>query len=393
MSTEKLPDHFNDPYAVYMNLDLFDLLDSSSGAYDNNLILVDTEEIIFENYFNLRENLKDSQTNVFIIAHCKHQAFPHHNVKNVIKQISQDLNDYKNFKFVLITNTPYEQSIMLPQHKNFLWIHYPEYNAIYWPMYSDETPLGPRAVQKHFLSLNKRNELFRQILYYKFYYNNWLDKSYFSFLGENSFYGNYACPETFKQHHSVIEQSVEFSYLIKNSPTNFLKIEDDEFVSDYNKKINYNGFDPTWKINNKKLYENSFCSIIMETDPAHQFINVSEKTFRAIAIKHPFLLFSSAGTHQFLRELGLDSDLYNLMMPVDRGQNFQRMQSFLLIIENIARLSPTELNVLTVMLDEKLEQMRNNYRALYYQMIKRQADILEQIKKFIKVLPDRKLHG
>jgi hypothetical protein len=376
-----------------MNLELFDRLDTASGQYEKNKLIVDTEEIIFENYFSIREILKTNELDLTVIAHCKHQAFPHRDVKKIIKQIAQDLNDYKNFRFVLITNTPYDRSIILPQHNRFLWIHYPEYNAIYWPLYSDEKPLTPRSVKKHFLSLNKRNELFRQILYYKFHYNNWLEKSYFSFLGENNFYGSYQCQATFDKHHAVIASSNEFSYLTNNYPSKFIKIEHDNFVDDYDQKINYNGFDPTWKVNNQQLYENSFCSVILETDPASEFINVSEKTFRAISIKHPLLLFSSAGTQKFLCELGLDNDLYNLFKPADLGENFSRFQSFLLILEKIANLSTTELDVLTVMLDKKLDHMRDNYCQLYFNMISRQEKILSQIKTFVPFFPKSNLYS
>lgn len=369
-----------------MNLELFRSLDSMTGLHNGHFFISSNEENILDNYNDIRKLLEDSSvTNVTVVAHCADAAMPHHNLAAKLEQIKTDLRQYKNFKFVLIAGLPYHWEINFDDCCNFLYIFYPEYQGIYWPLYKDELPLGPRPIKKHFLSLNKRADLYRQILYYTFGQHNWIEKSYFSYLGEDYINGNLYSVDRFLEIDAQIKSSKYFRNLM--TPTEkFLSLNNDTLLESY--KNNYSSeSDPTWNIDHR-LYKESFCSVIMETSPTNKIINFSEKTFRAITYKHPFLLFGSENTHRFLiQELGIDLGIYNnVIANWDTGiNNDQRFENFIKFIAKIANLTVDDLTIINNLLNEKASHLRDQYRHVYNKMISKQDFILHSVKKFAKI--------
>lgn len=371
----KTPDH--------MNLELFRSLDSMSGLHNGHFFISSNEETILDNYDDIRKLLEDSSvTSVTVVAHCADAAMPHNDLVTKLEQVKKDLNRYKNFKFVLIAGLPYHWEINFNDHCNFLYIFYPEYQGIYWPLYKNELPLGPRPIKKHFLSLNKRADVYRQILYYTFDQNNWIEKSHFSYLGEDYIHGNLYSEKRFLEIDARIKSSKYFKNLM--TPTKkFLSLHNDTFLESY--QNNYSsGLDPTWNIDHR-LYKESFCSIIVESSPTNRIINLSEKTFRAITYKHPFLLFGSENTHRFLiQDLGIDLGIYNdVIANWDTGiNNDQRFENFIKFITKIANLTVDDLTVINNLLDNKTSYLRDQYRHVYDQMMSKQNFILHSVKKF-----------
>ena len=373
-----------------MNLDLFKTLDSYSGMHDGHFFISSHEENILTNYDDIRKLLENSELkSVNVVAHCADQAIPYSDFEKRFSQIKNDLNQYENFKFVLIVNSPYHWNFNFKIHENFLYIFYPEYQGIYWPIYKDESPISPRPIKKHFLSLNKRADLYRQILYYIFCQRNWVDKSYFSYLGENYLNGNIFSSQQFAEIDAAIKNSKYFGSLTIPDK-NFLQLDNDMSLDSYKEKSLISEFDSTWKpdIN---LFKNSFCSIVVETAATGNVVNLSEKTFRAIVYKHPLLLFGAPKTHQFMIEsLGLDFGIYqDSIIEWDVGNiNDLRFLNFINFIEKIANLNVDDLTLLSKLLDNKTSYLRDQYRHVYNNMLTKQAVILHNIKKFIKILPD-----
>lgn len=370
---------------LHTNLPLFDQLESLT-LHNNykQVFVVENENNILNNYDRIRSLLNDKSLTVNVIAHCRDQAVPHEDLEEKIKQIFFDLDHYENFKFVLIAPVPYHWNIDFSQHKNFLYVYYPEYCGIYWDLYKDVQPLTTRKLTKHFLCLNKRAEFLRLLLYYEFYNKNWLDKSYFSYLGEDYINGKMYCEKTYNRFKKEIMRFDRYQDL-KIPEKSFVKIEEDNLLQKYE-----NGFDgirnidPTWKVE-KSLYQKSFCSIIIETAPTKNIVNISEKTFRCISIQHPALIFSSINTNKFLLDLGLDYNLYNeIFIDWDNDfRDFERFDSYIKFIEKIANTNINELNILNNLLQEKLIAARDNYKNLAATMHLKQDELFKKIQKFI----------
>lgn len=376
----------------HMIIDLFRYLDSLNGTHnDGNTIISSNEEVIFKNYNSLREHLFTNQC-VTIISHCCDIAIVNENYHEIMNQISQDLDTYDNFRFIFITSLPYclpyTDSYSLPKHQRFKWIYFPEYNGIYWNLYSDIEPLYPRPVKKHFLSLNKRADLYRQILYYTFSANNWLEKSYFTYLGEDKFKGTLFSKDAVSNIDQIIERD-KYKHLLTHTHQQFLNLPNDKLLSDYN-----NGFniitepDPTWSVD-RGMYNESFCSIVIETDPSSQFINISEKTFRTISIKHPLILFAVPSTYKWLVELGIDYDIFFPdCMSWDNGTTpFNRLDNLIDFISKFEQTTLKELEFLTYELDEKLEHIRLQYKHLYNSINQAQDRIVREIAEVVTFLP------
>lgn len=369
----------------HTNLPLFDRL--ASLVINNShkqVFIVENENNILNNYQHIRSLLKDKNLTVNVIAHCRDQAVPHLELEEKVKQIFFDLSQYNNFKFVLIASVPYHWNIDFSQHKNFLYVYYPEYCGIYWDLYKDVQPLTTRKLTKHFLCLNKRAEFLRLLLYYQFYNKNWLDKSYFSYLGEDQFGGKLFCKKTYNHFKNEIIQLKKYQHL-KIPKKSFIELEEDTLIQKY--KNGFDGIqeiDPTWKIE-KSLYQKTFCSVIIETAPTQNIVNISEKTFRCISIQHPFIMFSSINTNKFLSDLGLDYNLYNeIFAEWDKDyRDFERFDSFIKFVEKIARIHIKELTILNNLLQEKLIAARDNYRNLAATMHLKQDKLFEKIKKFV----------
>ena len=370
---------------IHTNLPLFDQLESLTiNNSHKQVFIVENENNILNNYEHIRSLLNDKNLTVNVIAHCRDQAVPHPELQKKVEQIFFDLSQHDNFKFVLIAPVPYHWNIDFSKHKNFLYVYYPEYCGIYWDLYKDVEPLTTRNLTKHFLSLNKRSEFLRLLLYYEFYNRNWLDKSYFSYLGEDYINGKMFCEKTHDRFKNEIMKFDRYQHL-KIPKQSFIKIKEDNLLQKY--KNGFDGIheiDPTWKVE-KSLYQKSFCSIIVETAPTKNIVNVSEKTFRCISIQHPALIFSSINTNKFLLDLGLDYNLYNeIFVGWDNDfRNFKRFESFIKFIEKIAKANINELNILNNLLQEKLIAARDNYKNLAATMHLKQDEIFEKIKKFV----------
>lgn len=378
--TFKFNDYVETP--VHMNLPLFDKLESLTQDSDH-IIIVENELNIFNEYNQIR-SLLNSNNKISVIVHCRDQAMPHKDIFNKIDQVFYDLDYHKNYNFVLISAFPYHWNIDFSKNKRFLYVYYPEYNGIYWDIYKDVKPLSSRKLNKHFLCLNKRAEFLRLLLYYEFYNKGWLDKSYFSYLGENYLGGELFCKESHNYYKNEISKFNQYKHL-KIPSQSFIQINQDQLLNKYQKKFDtVNCIDPTWKVE-YNLYEKSFCSVIVETGPTHKIVNVSEKTFRCIAIQHPAIIFSSNGTNKFLKDLKLDYNLYHKIFQEwdSNSQDFERFDKFVKFIEKISNLNLENLNLLNEVIQDRLVATRKNYINLYHSMLSKQDKLFEKIQKFV----------
>jgi hypothetical protein len=214
---------------------------------------------------------------------------------------------------------------------------------------------GKKTYSKHFLLLNRRWRIHRPTLVALLVSKNLLDKGYVS-LGAND---------------QNLDWDMAYDVIVENNKNN--KFITSTLESNKEKILSLNDFTlDTENFENKQIeinplldqyYENSFMSIVTET----YFYNwntlfLSEKTFKPIAYKQPFILVSIPYSLQFLKELG-----YKTFHPfIDESYDLEiddakRMEMIVLEIERICNLSDKELKELSL----KVKDICNyNYKLL-----------------------------
>ena len=251
-------------------------------------------------FFKNLEKLATTTKPTVFISHCMDQVggFRYWHKIPLLNQVAQQNT---HLKFVIISVNEFELCNEVVRH------HFPEYHAVYWPLYQSVTP-SEQEITRLFLSLNKRGDPWRQVLYKKFWRDNLLEKSYFSYLCEDRNYGSLYHVPTWEdnRHWADTDFIPRFMPELTGSwPEKFRTLDDDILLDQYNlRNFNFDQ-DPTWKVD-QHLMDTSLCSIIIETDIGNPGVNISEKTIRALAMGHPMLLLGAHGTHQFLRDLGFD---------------------------------------------------------------------------------------
>jgi hypothetical protein len=110
--------------------------------------------------------------------------------------------------------------------------------------------------------------------------------------------------------------------------------------------------------------QKSFLNIITETCYTSNFVNLSEKTFKPIICKRPFLILGVPGCLQHLKDLGFKTfnkwwnESYDLELD-----NAKRLQQVYYITENILN---TPFEDLKIMLNEMNDILEHNHNHLNY---------------------------
>lgn len=205
---------------------------------------------------------------------------------------------------------------------------------------------GKIGYKKHYLLLNRRWRPHRTTLVGLLYNKSLLDAGYVS-LGKNDQDYNWnnaydMCLSSNKKNSTIVE-------MLESSKNSLLQLGDLILDSDdfeYKTAALHNTLN--------KYYENTFMSIVTETYFYEDMpIFLSEKTFRPIAYKQPFILVGQAHSLAFLHELG-----YKTFHPyIDESydletNNSARMLKILYEVERICTLNQQELKDLSVQIKD-----------------------------------------
>jgi hypothetical protein len=210
--------------------------------------------------------------------------------------------------------------------------------------YSDCLPaheLKHQHKTKHFLSLNNRASVDRQSCYYFFKKYALLKKSYFSYIGDLD-----------RTHYSTHQ---EISDLCTNGGTPWYMDALD--LQQINQTIPFriagDAFkNNDWTTGQDDYYQQSFCSLVLETYSDQPYPCFSEKTFKPIAFGHPFLLHCASGSLNQLQQMGFQTfgDLWD--ESYDQLQGNDRLESIFRIVLDINQWS-----------HEFVNQVYNNIQA------------------------------
>jgi hypothetical protein len=190
-------------------------------------------------------------------------------------------------KKILVTNNYVTPEALDPKYYETLA---PWFYAIYHgkPDYADVEPI------RAFNCLIRRMDVMRQSWMYQLVRRELLDQGYVSFTMDVSrhwFQGDATNKETA---HDVFDRQFR-EYCVEFT-------EEHEYLKSL---LPYRSFDIDWDLD--QVVMNSRFSLVLETyflDP--RMITLSEKTFRCLKLPRPWIVFSTKGTVQHLRDMGLD---------------------------------------------------------------------------------------
>lgn len=238
------------------------------------------------------------------------------------------------------------------------------FSALEWMLNKYQGPIPNTLTLKHydkkFLNLNRRWRTHRPLLVLLMYHQHLLDKGFVSFgPADEEYYNTWEriwdglkCSTW--QNRKVFDAVIE-SESIKSMPPLYLDTDE----------LHTNRAELTDSTN--KYYEDSYFSVISETtfyyeesDKNSRFI--TEKTFKAIMMNHPFIIVSLPGSLQVLKELGYKTFSPWINESYDQEQN--GLNRMLMIVEEIHRLSNLPINELEEFLIATKEICSYNYNIL-----------------------------
>lgn len=201
---------------------------------------------------------------------------------------------------------------------------------------------GRLDYKKHFLLLNRRWRIHRPTLVGLLHSKDLLDYGYTSLgLNDQDLHWDNAFEECLKANKDC-KQIIDLLLSNKEKITSLPELVLDNV--DFDKKT------PNLVKSLDYYYETSFCSIVTETyfyDWSTVFM--SEKTFRPIAYKQPFIMVSVPYTLDFLHELGYKTFHPLIDESYDTEKNDgQRMLMIVKEIEKICKLTQKELKELSL---------------------------------------------
>lgn len=159
------------------------------------------------------------------------------------------------------------------------------------------------------------------------------------------------------------EQLQEFVSKVSRNPDNIVSVSD-------TKDFNYYGF--PYDCN---LYNSTSWSLISETSVSQGAHLISEKTYRAIINRHPFIFFAQSNSEKFLRECGYRTFEYCYPYQYDIIENVE--DRIAAAIKNVIFLKE---NWKTLDFDRINADVEYNYKTLLEKMNKEQIDLIEKLK-------------
>ena len=333
------------------------------------------ETNFFENLEKLCERVRQDDMPTVLISSCQDEVdgFHHHKKLPILEQYAEELGSI--ILFIIVTCNDLK---IKPMHN--IELHYiKEFHSLLNDAYQDII-LNHQNLTHKFVSLNKRSNAWRQLLYRKFWQDGLLPHSYFSYLCEDRLKGT--------MYHKLSWQ-INQSWLDKHysgpwPDQKFCSLDNDELLEKYINMNDVAGKDPSWKANSN-MYEHAFCTVVLETDIGNQQVNISEKTIRSLAIGHPLLVLGAVGTVQHLRDLGFDmlDDVFDFTYDQE-PDIFKRVEKFFHSIDQIASLSYNDLSEIRTRIQPRLQHNRTQLVKLKHTVGQRGTDINNQCQAHIK---------
>jgi hypothetical protein len=270
----------------------------------------------------------------------------------------------KNF-FILITPVEYSRE-EIEQYKDILTVYFV---PSWYYHYNQIIKISQQELQDdlkfHFLSFNGRSSLLRTSLFCYFYRKKLLHKSIFSYLG----YSGYPTDSRFK---TLMKRGADYylnSHNIDPDSEPHITLEEIFKLVPYRiKQEPVGGGIPV--ISDVAVYNQTFCHLVAETYKGKHAPFFTEKTFKPIATKQPFMLFGAKHSLKFLKDIGFKTFAPWIDENYDGLDQPDRFNAILSEIDRIAAMSISQLKELKSQIKSVVD---HNYNHFYNALSNRYA--------------------
>lgn len=294
----------------------------------------------------------------------------------------------KNF-FILLTAVEYANN-EFDEFKDILKVYFiPTFYSHYNTIIKVKEDTIKDQLQYYFLSFNGRTSLLRTSLFCYFYRKNLLDKSIFSFIGYDDkkfkkplqrlnemdigYYLNQYQFDPAKERYIPLTEIFDIiPYRIKNDQVNGIPIT--------------TGGQPT--VTDIRLYNQTFCHLVAETYKGQHCPFFTEKIFKPIAAKQPFIVFGSKHSIKFLQDIGFKTFSPYINEVYDTLEQPARFNA---ILEEIDRIAALSMNELTKLKSELKSIVDYNYNHFYNTLPKMYSNDMVVIGKEVDLLIQQQL--
>jgi hypothetical protein len=373
---------------TYNELPLFEKCLTLSGVFN----VIDEWHLKNTRFDEIQQYLETTKEPKLLV-HASDGVHPYH--AQLYNKILLYLREYfiKNSKAQLIYYSVNNYHAVFNGVKNIEYHWIPEYHGHYWPIYQN-LEIIDKDISKKFLCLNKRATIPRWLTYKKFYTDNLLDQSIFSFLGEDQRWGeleNKSIVEHFEV--TIKKYYPQFAHL-QVPEKMFCQVDNDQNLTTYLNQNLFNNYpvdnsvvrpvDPSWMLDHN-YYQQTFCSVINETSLDANKPNFSEKTFRAICYGHPFIIIGSQYSLKFLRELGLDTydDIFDNSYDTV-ADPWHRLLAVFNTIDQVGNKDITELDKIKKELYARRITNLNAYQTLYNKLLLKTNNLLDELNEHLQ---------
>jgi len=240
--------------------------------------------------------------------------------------------------------------------------------------YSIQTNLKIDKKEKYFLMYNRNSErIHRPYFVNLLYKNNLLNKGFVSFL-ENPTFVEFLNKQTDYPSLKLTKDDISD---IQQNYTNYYPLVIDDDNAD--RVADYHNF-----LSRKDEYENSYFTIISETNAESSYSFITEKTIKPIMNLHPFVVLGNPFTLEVLKSYGFKTFDKWWDESYDNIKNFKTRSNKLLDIVNM--LCNKSDNEWIEMLKEMEETLIHNQKLLHKLSTEKR-----EIKKFFETILDTKI--
>ena len=347
--------------------------------YNRDNVINLPEQEFFQQLNSIEQKIKASTGKWILFSHCQDQVLGFDSDLESVEQLNRIAEQYKDRVLVVVI------SVNKLELNNLIhYYFFPEYHAVYWPLYKSMTPTYRlNDVTHKYLCLNKRGDPWRQVLYKKFWKQDLLEHSHFSYLCEDDNYGTLFHEPTWENNRKWADEDFipRFMPSLEGAwpEPKFLELPDDSLLVKYKTGDFKTDGDPTWSTD-IQLSNSSFCTIVIETDISNKMVNISEKTIRALALGQPVLLLGKDGTHQYLKDLGFDllDDILDNSFDQE-PETYARFCMFSDSIDKINTHSTGALQHTKCSVKDRLRANRRRVEELHEEMNQRSLEIVQEV--------------
>lgn len=341
---------------------------SKNNIFDDAHLNIKNKHVVFFLVHNFTDNIFDELLDIenkIVVIFYIGDYFVFNMLDELLCKSKNYYNQFKKLKsyYVILSVHDIDQKIR-DEYKDFFTLIFDPTLYTYFNKIFVNSNIKYTTKEKHFLSLNGRSDFFRQALYYFFIKFSLLEKGYFSYLGDSS--------------KSNLESNLDIykiNDLLENqSPWYAKKLPYKEILKSIPYEIpNHNYHDP-YSIGESFLYENTFVSIQLETYSVEKFPYYTEKTFRIISNKHPFILHGANGSLRFLQEMGFKTFNNWWDESYDCLSDHARLEAIFHLVLEIANWPITKINKISTEMISVLEHNANHFKNVLPEKFKISKD-------------------